>query len=79
MDFVEIIPMIQNFLGSQQDTVDFKLKMIKELHSYIDTKAKQEKFISLLENEDKNNDGKIEQSKFVLIIKEITGGNKSKY
>jgi hypothetical protein len=40
MDVVEIVPMIQNFLGSQQDTVDFKIKIIKELHSYIDTKAK---------------------------------------
>jgi hypothetical protein len=29
----------------------------------------------LLENDDKNNDGKIEQSKLVLIIKEITGGS----
>ena len=60
MDVVEIVSMIQNLMGTQQDTVDFKLKMIKELYSFINNKYKQERFISLLENEDINNDGRIE-------------------
>lgn len=32
MDFVEVVPMVQNILGSQLETVDFKHKMLKELN-----------------------------------------------
>ena len=72
---VEMQTLLQNFCGTEHETVDYKQKMFKQLYSEIFQNKKQREFLSLCEAEDKLNDGKIEPKKLEQVLKTITAGS----
>ena len=71
--------MLSNVTGTKEDTVDYKNKMFEQLYSEIFEQNKQKELLKLLELYDKNADGKIVPRDLERVLKQITGGSKSKY
>ena len=74
MDVVEIQYMISNLCGDNNDTVDSKAKMYKQLYKDIFKKNKNKDFLYLLEQDDVNCDGYINLDQLEKILIQITGG-----
>lgn len=68
---------LNNVTGTQEDTVDFRTKMYKQLYQDIYVQGKQQDLLRLLEQSDKLSDGRVNPPELEKIIKQVTGGHRS--
>jgi hypothetical protein len=64
--------MINNICGTQQDTVDYKNNMFKQLYEDIYKKGKQDELLIQFENSDTYNDGRVAPKDLQRILSNIT-------
>ena len=61
--------MIANITGTENDTVDFKNKLFKQLYKDIIARGNRKKLLNILESHDDANDGKINPENLQLSLK----------
>lgn len=76
---VELPTLLANICGTEHETVDYKVKMFKQLYIEIFQNKRQREFLKLCEADDKFNDGKIEPKHLEKVLKAITGGSSSQF
>ena len=70
---VDVQTLMSNICGTVHETVDYRNKMFKDLYQEIYAAGKQDKLLKLMENKDKQSDGKLEPSVLQALLKQITG------
>ena len=60
--------MIANITGTENDTVDFKNKLFKQLYKDIIARGNRKKLLNILESHDDANDGKINPENLQLSL-----------
>lgn len=72
---VEVQTMIKNLFGSEEETVDFKVDMFKQLYVEVYQKNQEKRLLALFEKHDKLNEGRIEPADLKKVLVELGAGS----